>query len=271
LNSPARVEAPQAVPFMHPSPTAKPPLDCEAYRNRPLEQARTAELMRLLPEGRQSILEVGAFDAHFTPLLAARFPRVTALDLQKPPVEGPGIVAVQGDVTALDFPDNSFDCSFCVEVLEHVPALEKACAELTRVTRGEIIIGVPYREDNRMNRLTCSECGRSNPPWGHINRFDETRLRSLFAGAALKHLGFLGSARAATNAVAARLLEAAGNPWGPYYQPEPCIYCGSVITGPKERSFSQKICSAIGGRLERVQTALSSPKPVFMHAIFVKQ
>ena len=48
---------------------------------------------------------------------------------------------VAGDVTNLDFPDRSFDCVFCAEVLEHIPVnlLEVACRELTRVTNEYLV------------------------------------------------------------------------------------------------------------------------------------
>jgi SAM-dependent methyltransferase len=40
----------------------------------------------------------------------------------------------QGDIMALDFPDNSFDRTRAEQVLQHIPGPEKALAELTRVT-----------------------------------------------------------------------------------------------------------------------------------------
>jgi SAM-dependent methyltransferase len=53
------------------------------------------------------------------------------------------------DITAIDFPDASFDMIICNHVLEHVPQDEKAMAELRRVLRpgGTAVISVPVVMD----------------------------------------------------------------------------------------------------------------------------
>src|SRR5690606_31733886 len=114
----------------------------------PDEQARIASLLRLLPKG-ERILEIGARDGYITRLLAARFPEVVALDLEKPAIDVPGVVCHAGDVRSLDYADASFDVVLCSEVLEHVPSsdLRLACNELTRVTARYAVIGVPFAQD----------------------------------------------------------------------------------------------------------------------------
>ncbi|MBU1276861.1 MAG: class I SAM-dependent methyltransferase [Proteobacteria bacterium] len=84
------------------------------------EQERIADLVRLMPRGRQSALEIGARGGYFTELLLERFSQVSALDLEKPDISIPGITPVKGDVAALRFPDESFDVVVCTEV-EHTP------------------------------------------------------------------------------------------------------------------------------------------------------
>ena len=42
---------------------------------------------------------------------------------------------MRGDVTQLEFPNDSFDVVFCTEVLEHVAALQKACFEIEDAPR----------------------------------------------------------------------------------------------------------------------------------------
>jgi len=54
----------------------------------------------------------------------------------------------QGDATALDFDDGSFDLVFSYHVLEHVPEYQKAIAEIYRVLAagGTACVGTPNRD-----------------------------------------------------------------------------------------------------------------------------
>jgi SAM-dependent methyltransferase len=243
-------------------------VDLEKYRASEREKARTDDLLRLLPRGRESVLEIGCREGHFSRLLTGIFPRVTALDIEEPTFEFPGVTTVAGDVTSLDFPDNAFDCTFCAEVLEHVPDLEKACREMIRVTRHEIVIGVPFRQDIRLGRTTCRSCGGINPPWGHIHSFDEKCLRRLFPGLRVLSQSFVGVKKDATNFLAAFLMDLAGNPWGAYEQDEPCIHCGAALAPPPERQFYQRVCSAIAVRLNRAQSFFVRPHGRWIHMVF---
>src|ERR1051325_4414509 len=100
-------------------------INIEQYRASEREKSRTGDLLRLLPRGRRSVLDIGARAGHFARLLTAYFAEVTAIDLVKPPFEFPGVVTIAGDATRLAFPDGSFDCVFCAEVLEHIPEVQK--------------------------------------------------------------------------------------------------------------------------------------------------
>jgi SAM-dependent methyltransferase len=244
--------------------------DLEQYRQSEQELARSADLLRLLPRGRSSVLDIGARDGYFSRLLTEHFEEVTALDLEKPGFNIPRVTTVAGDVTRLRFPDSSFDCVFCAEVLEHIPALEKACRELTRVARHEIVIGVPYRQDTRVGRTTCRKCGKVNPPWAHVNTFDEARLRRLFPGLGLRATSFVGTDDSVTNPFSTMLMDWAGNPWGSYDQDEPCIHCGAALVAPNGRSAISRACSGIAVRLNRLQASMSRPHANWIHVVFVK-
>ena len=247
-------------------------LNLQEYRERPLEKARISDLMAVVPKGRQSVLEIGARDGHLSRLLTRHFPSVTALDLEKPSFSIAGVTPVQGDVTALQYPDNSFDVVFCTEVLEHIPRrlLGSACREIARVSRYEIVIGVPYRQDIRVGRTRCPSCGRANPPWGHVNRFDEARLRELFPGLAVASTTFVGTRKEGTNFLAAFLMDLGGNPWGTYEQEEPCIHCGKRLVRPPEGNMVRKVFAALGYRLERAQHQLLTPTRNWIHVVFSK-
>lgn len=216
------------------------------------------------------MLEIGARDGHFSRLLADHFAEVTALDLQAPSFEFARVRTVAGDATNLQFADGSFDCVFCTEVLEHIPDLERACREIMRVALHEIVIGVPYKQDLRVGRSTCQSCGRTNPPWGHVNSFDETRLLRLFPGLRVVSRSLVGSSGESSNAVAAFLMDLGGNPWGTYIQEEPCIHCGAALAPPENRQLWQKALSGIAWGMNRMQTLCARPRADWIHLVLSK-
>lgn len=247
------------------------PVNLEQYRNSGQEKMRTSDLLRILPGGRRSVLDIGARDGHFSRLLTRYFPSVTALDLQRPGFEYPGVTTVSGDVTRLQFPADSFDCVFCAEVLEHIPDVETAAREIARVARHEVIVGVPYKQDTRVGQTTCRSCGKVNPPWGHVNTFDERRLQSLFPRLRVTTQSFIGRNHESTNWLSAWLMNLAGNPWGVYNQEEPCIHCGTALAlPPAQCTLPSKICSALAARINLVQQRFTPAHDNWIHVVFSK-
>jgi SAM-dependent methyltransferase len=245
--------------------------DLQKYRASELEQARTEDLLRVLPKGLNTVLDIGAREGFFSKILMRHFTSVTALDLEKPAFDFPGVVTVAGDVTKLDFPDNAFDCIFCTEVLEHIPDLGKACREIIRVARHEIVIGVPFMQDIRIGRTTCGRCGRVSPPWGHVNSFDERRLLELFADCKLISKSFVGTTKEASNPLSTALMDMAGNPWGAYDEDIHCLYCGASLCAPKAgRTLGSRICSALAHRVNQVQALWTRPHGNWIHMVFSK-
>jgi SAM-dependent methyltransferase len=246
--------------------------DLEKYRATDLERARTADLLRILPRGRATVLDLGAREGFFSKLLTEHFTSVTALDLERPNVEFPGVVTVSGDITRLDFPDSAFDCIFCTEVLEHIPAIEKACREIVRVARHEIVIGVPFKQDIRVGRTTCGHCGKVSPPWGHVHSLDEMRLRRLFADCTLISKSFVGTENAVTNPLSTLLMDLAGNPWGVYDEDTPCPHCGAGLRKPSApRTLGSRIGSALAHRINKLQQPFYRPHGNWIHLVFSKQ
>jgi SAM-dependent methyltransferase len=247
-------------------------IDYAKYRQSPLEQARVADLIRILPEWRSTLLDIGTRDGFISSLLAEYFGRVTALDVTKPHLEDGRVIAVQGDVTRLGFADDSFDVVCCLEVLEHISPqlLPVACQEIARVARHAVIIGVPYRQDLRVGRTTCSHCGRVNPPWGHQNSFEETTLARLFGTLRLASTTFVGETKERSNAFAAWLMNQGGNPWGTYGQEEHCIECHRELVPPGSRGPWRRACAAAAHHLDQGLIATAKPHPLWIHCVFEK-
>jgi hypothetical protein len=244
----------------------------EARRSR-RESDRIANLIDLIPAGLSVALDVGARDGFLSVAMTDKVARVVALDLVEPEIQHPRVTVVAGDANQLLFADGSFDLVLCAEVLEHIPPadLEKVCRELARVSGRYVLIGVPFRQDTRFGRLTCQACGRRNPPWGHVNSFDESRLHELFGQLNVIATRFVGSNRNRTNFVSAALNDLAGNPWGFYRQEETCIACGARFEAPTNRTVASRIASKAAYLLDSVQHALSRPRPTWIHVLFEKR
>lgn len=245
-----------------------------AYRQSAAEQERTMDLLSRLPDaGGATALDIGARDGHFSKLLAEHYGHVVALDLEKPTFEYPGVECVKGDATGLQFASGSFDLVFCAEVLEHIPepGLGRACAEIERVARDLILIGVPYKQDLRIGRTTCQACGHANPPWGHVNSFDEAALQRSFPGCSVVSVGFVGQRRERTNALTAGLLDYAGNPFGTYRQQEPCVYCGQGLGNPGPRSVPQRLATRLAHWSRQWAEAGARPVGNWIHMLLRKR
>jgi hypothetical protein len=240
------------------------------FRFTPREQARIASLFRLIPGRGGTALDIGARDGYLSLRLAERYDRVTAFDLEKPASVPPSLAWVVGDAAQLPFPDRAFDLVMCVEVLEHIPErlLRRVCAELTRVTRRHLIIGVPYDQDLRHGRTTCRACGGKNPPYGHVNVFNELNLECLFPELRAEKTERVGNSQERTNGISARLYDWAGNPFGTYDQDEPCVHCGGKLVPPVRRSIPERALACAATRLQRAQTALTGRRSNWMHVLY---
>ena len=241
-----------------------------AYHASTAEVVRTNDLLRLVPKGLTSVLDVGARDGHFTKLFAQTFSEVTALDLQKPAFNLPGVKTVAGDVTKLEFADNSFDLVFCAEVLEHVPGVEEACRPLLRVSRQYVLIGVPFEQDLRNGQATCLNCGKTSPAYGHVNSFSEKRLSHLFHPAEIVERSLLGKTEYVSNFAAAFLQNVARNPWGVYDAEEGCAHCGAKLTQPGPQPLWRRTAGVIGLQLQLLQAKFMPRNANWIHILFRK-
>jgi glycosyltransferase involved in cell wall biosynthesis len=250
----------------------KPKPDLTAYRSSAREQERIQDLMASLPKGYRSALDIGARDGYISNLLTQEFAEVTALDLEMPEVSNPKVTTVRGDITKLDYPDNAFDVVVCTEVLEHIPPhlLEQACRETSRVAKHAVLVGVPYKQDRRLGATYCVFCGKPNPRWGHVNDFDEARLKGLFSGLTPIRTSFVGRIKERTNVVSTYLMLKARNVWGTYEQDEACIHCGNQLIQPRGRTVFEGVCARMASMLNYGQSLFTPWRPIWIHMVFRK-
>lgn len=155
----------------------------------------------------ESLLDVGSGRGAFLFPFLREFPNVpvTAVDLLPHRVEllqavsAGGVdclTALQQDICAWDAPDRSFDVVTLLEVLEHIPAVDRAVKAAVRLARRYVVVTVPSKPDN-------------NPE--HIHLLTKERLTALFSAAGCEKLKF-GGINGHLMAVASLKREKEGDP-----------------------------------------------------------
>ncbi|OAV42649.1 bifunctional 2-polyprenyl-6-hydroxyphenol methylase/3-demethylubiquinol 3-O-methyltransferase UbiG [Lewinella sp. 4G2] len=143
-------------------------------------------ILREVPSGVQSVLDVGCGNAWVAEALTARGINVVSFDiatanlkkaLEKVPAENH--YAVRGDVLDLPFLAGSFDVVISSEVIEHVPHLAGYLDNIIRVLKpgGRAILTTPY--DEKIQYSLCIHCNRMTPLHAHLHSFKEHSLDTL--------------------------------------------------------------------------------------------
>ncbi|MGH9737854.1 MAG: class I SAM-dependent methyltransferase [Candidatus Acidiferrales bacterium] len=93
----------------------------------------------------EEVLELGPGDGLTTELLRPHISRITALEIHPPTAKklaarfrGTNVTALQGDASAMQFPDGQFSGVVSLHVLHHIPSVElqdKVFREVRRVLR----------------------------------------------------------------------------------------------------------------------------------------
>lgn len=136
----------------------------------------------------ETMLDVGSGRGAFLIPFMKEFPwvRVTSLDLLERRVAflnelADGgfrqLRAEQRDVCDQPFPEGSFDVVAMLEVLEHIPAVERAIAAAVRMAKQYVVVTVPSKPDD-------------NPE--HIHLLTKEKLTRMFGAAGCTRLHFDG-------------------------------------------------------------------------------
>jgi Methyltransferase domain len=90
----------------------------------------------------------------------------------------PGVAPVVGDAGMLPVPDGRADLVTCIEVLEHLPEVDRAVDELARVAADRCVVSVPWEPWFRLGNLGRGKNVRrlGNDP-EHVGWFTPGRLR----------------------------------------------------------------------------------------------
>lgn len=90
-----------------------------------------------------AVLDLGCGKGRFASRLAAEGARVIGLDLSQAMLTAAtGLSRVRGTASRLPFTDQAFDSVIAIEVIEHLPSVEQALAEVRRVLRPGGIVAI---------------------------------------------------------------------------------------------------------------------------------
>ena len=124
----------------------------------------------------KTVLEVGCGNGEMLKAIASRYKPKLIIGIDPKvdqPQKGDNWEIVQGDITALDYNDCSFDAVISLAVLEHISDIPVAFAEIKRILKSygkfytksgiiwSSIVGHHYLLDDR-------EWAEFIPPWGHL-------------------------------------------------------------------------------------------------------
>ena len=102
--------------------------------------------------------------------------------------DGVAFMAVDGDATALPFPDASFERAIAREVVEHIPDDGRAFGELARVLKpgGMLAVTVPAWLAERICWALSDDYPAPNAPGGHVRIYSRAALRGRLRDARLE-------------------------------------------------------------------------------------
>jgi SAM-dependent methyltransferase len=127
--------------------------------------------------------EVGLGEGYLLRLLHNSGLNVVGIDISKYLVkklrnkfdrEGLNIELIHGDISKIKLEKDKFDLLFCLDVLEHIPDLEKAIKNIKKgLSNDGLLIGtLPLHESLYENMVMCPKCNYKFHRIGHYHSFN---------------------------------------------------------------------------------------------------
>ena len=147
------------------------------------EYIRYDAILKRIPKGTQNVLDLGCGDGFLSYRMAEQGYQVTSMDLSlnrlkrfKEQADRLNIKQIEGDISKVDLPSESFDLIVCSEVIEHLPNYKEVLTEVWRLLKkgGHFIVTVPNNQ--RLKIFTCPHCLKKFYQDDHVNSFTQETL-----------------------------------------------------------------------------------------------
>jgi SAM-dependent methyltransferase len=202
----------------------------QGYDDDPEWMGKHRIMEAMMPRDVRSILDVGCGNGAQAELLSQSY-SVTGIDGSATALRRVRVPCIRSRAQALPVASRSFDVVWSSQLLEHLPddALAWTVAEMQRVARSWLLISVPHRENLRFRRCRCHACGELFHIYGHLQSFDQAKLRRLMKPARLHAWSFCGPSAQVYVPVLLWFRQALGRKWFSYPPASPvCPYCGHL-------------------------------------------
>ncbi len=229
------------------------------YGNSPDYEELKLEVISLVPEGIETILDVGSGNGIITNALN-QIHDLVALDISSEALKYIDCPSCLGSIVQMPFSDSSFDLVICLEVLEHLisPTFEKGLSELMRVAGEYLLIGVPYKENLAARVAKCPKCGKTFNTDTHFRSFNKiSSLTELFPSFQIQSSSLIGQLYRRTTSFGMWVQHSIAKaylPWQSYFV---CINCGFSDSNPlkHKRSLRERVAC----KVNRIISLINNP------------
>jgi SAM-dependent methyltransferase len=138
----------------------------------------------LIPANVKTLIDVGCGNGVFVNYLQTSRPNldIIGMDRSATALKYVRTKKEQGDISNIQFPDKTFDCVTCLEVIEHLPVniYEKSLEQLARIAKDYLIISVPYNERLEESYNQCPSCKTIFNYQLHLRSYSDEYFKHLF-------------------------------------------------------------------------------------------